>query len=172
MSVSSKMAAIADAIREKTGGTDALTLDGMAAAIAGIEAGGGGGSMKTGVITPAESTQTLTIEHGYGSDDYNFFAITAIDRVGSYSKAVSSATAYRFNSSQSYASLLFEYGGSSKGYVADLKGAAFGHLHDDSVIKPNELVLSTALGVYPLNSSYADVVFKAGVSYFWIVGKV
>ena len=33
MSVNSKMTAIADAIREKTGGTDALTLDGMAAAI-------------------------------------------------------------------------------------------------------------------------------------------
>lgn len=33
MSVNEKMTAIADAIREKTGGTDALTLDGMAAAV-------------------------------------------------------------------------------------------------------------------------------------------
>ena len=33
MSVNSKMTAIADAIREKTGGADALTLDGMAAVI-------------------------------------------------------------------------------------------------------------------------------------------
>ena len=33
MSVYEKMTAIADAIREKTGGTDALTLDGMAAAV-------------------------------------------------------------------------------------------------------------------------------------------
>lgn len=40
MSVNSKMTAIADAIRAKTGGTDALTLDGMAEAVAGIEAGG------------------------------------------------------------------------------------------------------------------------------------
>ena len=43
MSVNSKMAAIADAIREKTGESGTLTLDAMAAAIAGIEAGGGGG---------------------------------------------------------------------------------------------------------------------------------
>ena len=39
--VAEKMTAIADAIRAKTGGTDLLTLDGMAAAIAGIETGGG-----------------------------------------------------------------------------------------------------------------------------------
>ena len=45
MSVDSKMTAIADAIREKGGTTDLLTLDGMAAAIAAIEAGGGGASI-------------------------------------------------------------------------------------------------------------------------------
>lgn len=42
MSVNSKMTAIADAIREKTGESGTLTLDAMAAAIAAIEAGGGG----------------------------------------------------------------------------------------------------------------------------------
>lgn len=40
MSVNSKMTAIADAIRTKTGGTDKLSLEGMATAIAGIETGG------------------------------------------------------------------------------------------------------------------------------------
>lgn len=39
MSVNSKMTAIADAIREKTGGTSALTLDQMAAEIASISTG-------------------------------------------------------------------------------------------------------------------------------------
>ena len=39
MSVNSKMAAIADAIRDKTGGTDPLTLDQMAAEIASIQTG-------------------------------------------------------------------------------------------------------------------------------------
>lgn len=38
--VNDKLTAIADAIRAKTGGTDALTLDGMATAIAGIQTGG------------------------------------------------------------------------------------------------------------------------------------
>lgn len=42
MSVNSKLTAIADAIRGKTGGTEDLTLDTMATEIAGIEAGGGG----------------------------------------------------------------------------------------------------------------------------------
>lgn len=41
MALTDKLTAIADAIRAKTGGTDALTLDGMAEAVAGIEAGGG-----------------------------------------------------------------------------------------------------------------------------------
>ena len=40
MRVNEKMTAIADAIREKTGGTDALTLDGMAQAIPAVFAAG------------------------------------------------------------------------------------------------------------------------------------
>ena len=40
MSVNSKMTAIADAIRAKTGGTGLLTLDAMPAAIASIKGGG------------------------------------------------------------------------------------------------------------------------------------
>lgn len=42
MSVVSKLTAIADAIRAKTGGTTEMTLDQMAAAISGIQTGGGG----------------------------------------------------------------------------------------------------------------------------------
>lgn len=40
MSINSKMTAIADAIRAKTGASEPLTLDGMAAAVAGMSAGG------------------------------------------------------------------------------------------------------------------------------------
>ena len=46
-----KLTNIADAIRGKTGGTDALTLDGMVEAIAGIEAGGGDTSAEDGLVT-------------------------------------------------------------------------------------------------------------------------
>ena len=41
MALTDKLSAIANAIRSKTGGTDALTLDQMATEIAGIETGGG-----------------------------------------------------------------------------------------------------------------------------------
>lgn len=41
MALTEKLTNIADAIREKTGGTEKLSLDGMAEAIAGISAGGG-----------------------------------------------------------------------------------------------------------------------------------
>lgn len=50
MALIEKLTAIGDAIRGKTGGTDALTLDRMAAEIAGIEAGGSG-SMESGELT-------------------------------------------------------------------------------------------------------------------------
>lgn len=42
MALTDKLTAIADAIREKTGGTEVLTLDQMAAAISGLSTGGGG----------------------------------------------------------------------------------------------------------------------------------
>ena len=43
MALTDKLVAIADAIRGKTGKTDALTLDQMATEIAGIQTGGGSG---------------------------------------------------------------------------------------------------------------------------------
>lgn len=65
--VNEKMTAIADAIRAKTGGTDALTLDGMAQAIAGIEVGGGDGlQVRCGIITLAETSRNVRIEHDLG----------------------------------------------------------------------------------------------------------
>lgn len=54
MSVYSKMTAIADAIRGKTGGTSPLTLDQMTEAIASIQAGGG--------IKTASGTYTLAAD--------------------------------------------------------------------------------------------------------------
>lgn len=65
MSINTKMTAIADAIRAKTGGTEALTLDGMAEAIAGLELGGG---LPDTIEAVAGGTHTLTSNvGGYGS---------------------------------------------------------------------------------------------------------
>lgn len=47
MGLIEKLTAVADAIRSKTGGTEELTLEQMAAAIASIETGGGGGETVT-----------------------------------------------------------------------------------------------------------------------------
>lgn len=63
MSVNEKMTAIADAIRAKTGGTDLLTLDGMAAAISAIQAGGGDIWIQSGEIVRVEDT---AINYGFG----------------------------------------------------------------------------------------------------------
>ena len=43
MALTDKLTAVADAIRSKTGTTDPMTLDAMAAAVEGLEVGGGGG---------------------------------------------------------------------------------------------------------------------------------
>ena len=60
MSVNEKMTAIADAIREKTGGTSPLNLDQMAEAIAGIQTGGGGSSEGLSVLV--DETVTLATD--------------------------------------------------------------------------------------------------------------
>ncbi|MBR5874540.1 MAG: leucine-rich repeat domain-containing protein [Oscillospiraceae bacterium] len=66
--VAEKMTAIADAIRAKTGGTDALSLDGMAAAIAGIESGGGGDELAellTNKLTTLNSNVTSVRQYAF-----------------------------------------------------------------------------------------------------------
>lgn len=64
MALTNKLTAIADAIRGKTGKTDPLTLDGMATAIAGIQAGGGGSEavelLYETTFSVAESISTST----------------------------------------------------------------------------------------------------------------
>lgn len=64
MSVNSKMTAIADAIREKTGDAALLTLDGMATAISGLSITTE--KTETGTLTASGST-SLTISHSLGA---------------------------------------------------------------------------------------------------------
>lgn len=47
MALTDKLSSIADAIRDKTGKTELLTLDQMPTEIAGIETGGGGSDLPT-----------------------------------------------------------------------------------------------------------------------------
>lgn len=55
MALTDKLTSIANAIREKTGKTEEMTLDQMATEIAGIETGGGG-SMESGEFVGTAST--------------------------------------------------------------------------------------------------------------------
>lgn len=79
--INEKMTAIADAIRAKTGGTELLGLDAMAAAIAGIK-GGGVGELEheviSGSFTPASdiTSGTYYVDTGipggsFGEEGYN-----------------------------------------------------------------------------------------------------
>lgn len=80
MALTDKLTTIADAIREKTGSTEKLTLEGMAQAIAGIETGGGGGGA-SGIymakITPAEEVGSFTVTHNLGTTDILFAGLWA-----------------------------------------------------------------------------------------------
>jgi hypothetical protein len=74
MALTDKLTAIANAIREKTGGTELLTLDQMPTEIAGIETGGGGGGaiIEYGSYTPAEDTVGLKCSSGRMAETHTF----------------------------------------------------------------------------------------------------
>lgn len=64
MALTDKLTAIADAIRDKTGKSEPLTLDQMPEEIEGIEIGGGSGSIEhiyTVDYTPAVNTKAFTV---------------------------------------------------------------------------------------------------------------
>lgn len=86
MALIDKLTAIADAIRGKTGGTALLTLDDMAAAIAGIPSGGGGGSglaYDMGEFVPEADTLGFgtQISHNFGEKP-GFVLVWTDDYVG------------------------------------------------------------------------------------------
>lgn len=78
MSVNEKMTAIADAIRAKTGGTEPLGLDAMAAAIAGLGTGGGAelpsflSEINFGVFSHSSAVDDPSVEHGLSGTPTGF----------------------------------------------------------------------------------------------------
>lgn len=91
--INEKMTTIADAIREKTGGTEPLGLDAMAAAIAALETGGGlpetVAAIDSGIFTTTSDTSaytTIRVPHGLGEepDAVVFYYNNAFDSYTGY----------------------------------------------------------------------------------------
>ena len=95
MSVNEKMTAIANAIRTKTGGTQALTLDDMAAAIAGITGDGAATGLDYDMgefILDADTTWGPDVPHDLGEQP-GFCLVWTDDYVGVTNPDTTYATA-------------------------------------------------------------------------------
>ena len=93
MALTDKLTAIGDAIRDKTGSTDLLTLDAMPTAISGITTGGGEG----GGLTEEELTITGNCSHRFANGGWDWFIENYGDKITT--KDITSAT-YMFSSSK------------------------------------------------------------------------
>lgn len=79
MALTDKLTAIANAIRGKTGKTESLTLEQMAAEIAGIEGGGGGYTLED-IAQSGNITGDLVIDFPINRS-YAFYGLTGIKKV-------------------------------------------------------------------------------------------
>lgn len=81
MALTDKLIAIADAVREKAGTTEAMTLTQIAETIAGIETGGGGAKTAYGTLTlsekisAADRSDATIVSHNLGVVPTGFLAI-------------------------------------------------------------------------------------------------
>lgn len=164
MSVNSKMTAIADAIRAKTGGTEKLTLDGMASAIAGISADSSGGielpsfitEINFGTFSYASTTGSISVEHGLSAKPTGFAvwrgAVSSNPGVAYINAAYGHSYKY-FNTSS---------GGAFYGTTWVLCGSTSTNLGNYSAD-------ATSFDLY--SSSYTYMNAQAGVTYYWIAWR-
>lgn len=164
MSVNTRMTAIADAIRAKTGGTAALSLDAMAEAIAALEIGGlpdGLEALTCGSWTPTYDEKYYTVTHNLGVVP-DFLYVVAEDPSGleydSDTKyMLGYYTAGRFDGSMSKVVIYKAYTSS------DVYGFDTGRGED--------YFSSVTETKYNLQTNYDNRRFKGGMTYKWICGK-
>lgn len=164
MSVNTKMTAIADAIRAKTGGTAALSLDAMAEAIAGLEIGGlpdGLEALTCGSWTPTSDEKYYTVIHNLGVVP-DFLYVVAENPYG-----------LEYNSDKKYMLGYYAAGRFGEGvpkvtaYKASSSSSIYGF--DTSIdVDYSSNVTATK---YNIQTSYNDRYFKSGMTYKWICGK-
>lgn len=165
MSVDSKMTAIANAIRAKTGGTAALTLDGMATAIAGISTGSSSSGVDLpsfiteinfGTFSYSSNTGSISVEHGLAAKPKGFAV---------WRGAVSSnpGTAY----------INAAYGHSYKFFNTSTGGAFYGTTWvlcgSTSTNLGSYNADATSFDLYATNFTYLNA--QAGVTYYWIAWR-
>lgn len=164
MSVNTKMTAIADAIRAKTGGTAALSLDAMAEAIAALEIGGlpdGLEALTCGSWTPTSDEMFHPLIHNLGVVP-DFLYVVAEDPSGLVYDSdtkymLGYYTAGRFAGSVTKVTIYRAYSSSD----------TYGF---DTARGPDASSNVTATK-YNLQTNYDNRRFKGGMTYKWICGK-
>lgn len=172
MALTDKLKAIADAVRAKTGGTELLTLDQMAAAIGGISGGGGLPSavatVTYGDYIPTVDTNSMPdIEHGLGAVpdivvawcgelDCSGYSTTTL--IGSaIIRGITTRLSSSANSENANICLTKESGAGSVQVVSPSSQSYVGTLTES---------------VFPLQKNSAAVYIRGGVSYHWIAVKL
>lgn len=164
MSVNSKMTAIADAIRARTGGTAALTLDGMAEAIEALEAGGlpeGLEALTCGSWTPAANEMYHTLTHNLGVVP-DFLYVVAENPAG---LAYDADTKY-----------MLAYYSAKRWSGAQIKVTAYRSTSGTSIYSfasgiDTDASSNVTATTYNIQTNSSSRCFKSGMTYRWICGK-
>ena len=168
--INEKMTAIADAIRAKTGGTEPLGLDAMAAAISALETGGGLPveieALTSGVIASTTGYRYLEIKHNLGVvPNFILMAVKNSRSIGSVSGKYPIIAFFKFRADRATDSIMeyyYMYKTSAQTTVNESISKKFGQ---DSM---SYLADTTAY----MQAAETTHVFQAGVEYVWVCGKL
>ena len=169
---------IADAIREKTGDTAALTAAAMAEAIAGISGGGGGGlEYESGTFAPTEDVTKPFMSFSKNHSTLPFITIV-VDVTNSYSNVANSGyvTVYvNFDalgvklypiSSDSWQGHASEIARSTSTSSLTIYGFQTNETYSDNGYSKPENYIATD-GMYLLSGSSTQKYWRAGRTYKW-----
>ena len=132
---------------------DATLLDGMAALIAGIESGGGGGAGAAYTGTVIFNTYTQVIDFGIEVPADNFFIAIMLNE----------ATSVSMSANYIYHLFVTKKNGVFSGVKQNTSPSSQANLNSDSIVK----VTGTSVK-FDLNTCY----FRGGVNYRWFMGSV
>lgn len=152
---------IADAIREKGGTSDNLAFpDGMAEAIAAIEAGGGASAW--GTFTPSSYTQTIPVGVEIPADNF-YFAVATVSKPTKNTDPYIRCGYFVIQNGVTSGQLLG--GNGSTDYGAVIGAPAAGH--------PNTVIDRTNKTItFDKKSGTATIYLEGGVTFAWFMGGI